>query len=177
MVLEATSLGDICPSCLELRPRKYRCLECFNCLNVICSNCIVARHHQQPFHRIQKWTGTHFEVASLHNLGLVLYLGHNGSSCPASCNLINITVVHLNGLHTRAIQYCDCNDLIPNYQQLILARLFPATIKMPRTVFTFQLLETFHQLSLSSKITPYDYFNSLTKLTNYAFPQEVEVLS
>ncbi|KAJ3573929.1 hypothetical protein NP233_g2102 [Leucocoprinus birnbaumii] len=40
--------------------------------------------------------------------------------------------------------------------------------------FTFSALASFHQLSLCSKITAYDYYDSLKKLTNHAFPQRVE---
>ncbi|KAJ3569456.1 hypothetical protein NP233_g5031 [Leucocoprinus birnbaumii] len=46
--------------------------------------------------------------------------------------------------------------------------------KFPKTAFTFQVLETFHQLLLSTKITTYDYYDSLKKTTNHAFPQDVE---
>lgn len=56
-----------------------------------------------------------------------------------------------------------------------MQRLFPATVVSPATVFSFDLLENFHQLTLCSKITPYDYFDALAKLTSSAFPQDVEV--
>ncbi|KAJ3565598.1 hypothetical protein NP233_g7533 [Leucocoprinus birnbaumii] len=47
-------------------------------------------------------------------------------------------------------------------------------LQFPKTAFTFQALETFHQLSLSAKITTYDYYDSLKKMTNHTFPQDVE---
>ncbi|KAJ3556266.1 hypothetical protein NP233_g12018 [Leucocoprinus birnbaumii] len=72
------------------------------------------------------------------------------------------------------LEWYESIDHLENYQQLLLARYFPATTQFPNTAFTFQVLETFHQLSLSSKITSYDYFDTLKKITSHAFPQEVE---
>ncbi|KAF7294743.1 hypothetical protein MIND_01011700 [Mycena indigotica] len=60
------------------------------------------------------------------------------------------------------------------WEQLIEARLFPASWKRPETAFTFTALRHFHILSLTSKITPYDYVRSLSKLTDSVFPQDVE---
>lgn len=121
------------------------------------------------------WTRTYFNTHTLRDLGLVMYLGHSGSPCPASLELKKMVIVHTNGIHHCLVQFCDCNDLVPNFQQLVLSRLFPATLTAPATAFTFDLLETFHQLTLCSKITPYDYFDTLRKLTNPAFPQDVDV--
>lgn len=104
-----------------------------------------------------------------------MYAGHGGAPCPASVKHNEMIIIHTNGIHRRSVQFCDCNDLTENFQQLLLLRLFPATLKFPATAFTFDLLGTFHQLTLCSKITPYDYFDALKKLTNLAFPQDVEV--
>lgn len=156
-------VGLACTSCGTLRLANYRCRECFNS-HILCSECIVECHQSQPLHHIQAWTGTHFNTHSLHDLGLITYLGHGGKPCPASLGLTNMVNIHPNGIHCRSVQFCDCDDIIPNFQQLILARLFPATLKFPATAFSFKLLETFHQLTLCSKITPYDHFDALKKL-------------
>lgn len=153
---------------------EYRCNECFNAF-ALCAGCITTRHQLHPFHRIQKWAGMYFDTHTLHELGLVLYLGHGGSSCPVSVGLKEMVIIHTNGIHRRSVQFCDCNDEVPNFQQLMITRLFPATLKSPATAFTFELLQTYHQMTLSSKLTPYDYFDALKKLTNGAFPQDVEV--
>lgn len=122
------------------------------------------------------WTGTYFDAHTLHNLDFVMYLGHDGAPCPASVRLLEMVIIHTNGIHRRSVQFCDCNSLTENFQQLLILRLFPATLKFPATAFTFDLLDVFHQLTLCSKITPYDYFDTLKKLTNLAFPQDVEVI-
>ncbi len=174
MVLETeANAGGACPcGCQE--PAMYRCCECFDA-SALCSGSIVSRHQLHPFHQIQSWTGTYFDTCTLKDLGLVICLGHGGARCPASCEVKEMVVVHTNGIHQCSLRFCDCNDIIQNFQQLMRSRLFPATVKFPATVFTFELLETFHQLTLCSKITPYDYFDTLKKLTNIAFPQDVEV--
>ncbi len=175
MILETEeNVGRPC-SCGGKELATYRCCECFN-TPALCSACILARHQTLPFHQIQAWTGTFFDTFTLKDLGLKVYLRHEGASCPALCEVKEMVVVHTNGIHRCSMQFCDCNDIIPNFQQLMRSRLFPATIKFPATVFTFEVLETFHQLTLCSKITPYDYFDALKKLTNIAFPQDVEVM-
>lgn len=152
----------------------YRCRECFN-TSAICSHCMIKQHQLQPFHRIEKWTGTYFDTHTLHELGLVIYVGHKGEPCKASFKPKELVVVHTNGIHHSLVQFCNCSEFRETFQQLLLLRLFPATLKSPATIFTFQLLENFHQLARSSKITTYDYFDALQKLTNAAFPQDVAV--
>ncbi|KAF6747941.1 hypothetical protein DFP72DRAFT_853943 [Ephemerocybe angulata] len=53
------------------------------------------------------------------------------------------------------------------------AQLFPSTIALPQTAFTFDLLSDFHTHTLTSKKSPYDYHEALRQLTNSAFPQDV----
>ncbi|KAJ3565721.1 hypothetical protein NP233_g7455 [Leucocoprinus birnbaumii] len=174
MKLEAErDVGKVCLSCTTNDPAIYRCTECLSCA-AMCKTCIIDRHVRLPLHRVQKWTGTHFTPTSLRDIGLILYIGHQGKPCPVSTYTKDMVIVHVNGIHHCAVQFCDCNDIIPNYLQLFLARYFPATPHMPSTAFTFSALETFHQLSLCSKITAYDYFDTLKKLTNHAFPQRVD---
>ena len=36
----------------------------------------------------------------------------------------------------------------------------------PQTAFTFEMLDTFHLLTLQSKISAYDYYSSLENKTN-----------
>jgi hypothetical protein len=164
-----------CSSCKAPISALYRCCECFN-TSAVCAQCIVTQHRLQPLHRIQKWTGTYFDAHSLRDLGLIMYLGHCGAPCPTSFENKDMVLVHTNGIHQCLVQFCNCDDRVPHFQQLLHLRIFPATLKIPATAFTFELLETFHQLSLSSKITPYDYIDTLKKLTNIAFPQDVKVI-
>lgn len=169
-----------CPASIgeDDRLANFRCPECFNHAPR-CSHCIVKEHREHPFHRIQRWTGEFFEKFSLFDLGQVVCLGHNGERCPrANSGPSNFVVVHTNGIHHWRILYCDCKASLCSQDralQLIRSRLFPPTLNIPQTVFSFCVLDDFHRHSLSAKFSAYDYFDALTKHTDAAFPQHVPV--
>ncbi|KAJ3562360.1 hypothetical protein NP233_g9626 [Leucocoprinus birnbaumii] len=152
----------------------YRCLDCFHSEET-CSDCILIQHRHLPFHRIQKWTGTHFEKTTLATLGYILHLGHEGSPCKMNDeNPVECVVVHTNGIHTLPIGFCKCKP--KNHSrlvQLVSNRLFPSTVDIPRTMFTFHVLEDFHRHSLSSKSSAYDYYEALKRHNDAAFPRNV----
>ena len=54
-----------------------------------------------------------------------------------------LTLVHTNGVHFCDIQYCSCDGSEESHLQLMMAELFPTTMKSPRTTFTFQVLDGF----------------------------------
>ena len=45
---------------------------------------------------------------------------------------------------------------------------FPATLARPQTIFTFDCLETFHELTLQGKTSLYDYYNTLLRRSDNA---------
>lgn len=53
----------------------YKCKDCFQ-KSPLCRTCCLIDHQHSPFHRIQKWNGSHFEHDDLNCLGLVLVLQH-----------------------------------------------------------------------------------------------------
>ena len=59
-------------------------VKCSDCLggNYFCRNCAIQSHQRTPFHRLARWTGSHFAPLSLYSLGIVLFLGHDGVPCP-----------------------------------------------------------------------------------------------
>jgi hypothetical protein len=59
--------------------------------------------------------------------------------------------------------------------QLMMAGLFPATFRNPKTAFTFRVLEDFHLDNLECKTTPSQFFSRLRRLTNDEFPNMVPV--
>ncbi|KAF5347890.1 hypothetical protein D9756_010191 [Leucocoprinus leucothites] len=171
-----SGVNSQCPSCGGSSAH-FRCLECFYSTPV-CSSCIQRQHKEHPFHRIQNWTGSHFEKYSLHDLGFTIHLGHRGRPCPAGGGAaLDIVVIHTNGVHERRVAFCLCSPSDPSYDrllQLVRNRLFPPTADSPRTAFTFKVLEDFHRHSLSSKTSAYDYYHALRMHTNAAFPYLVE---
>ena len=104
-------------------------------------------------------------------MGLVIQLGHmSGSRCLAPVAAPSaFVVIHTNGLHPVNIQYCQCSQIYlsgSRIEQLLRCKLFPATTAEPSTAATFEVLKTFHTATLQSKITAYDFFMTLEKLTD-----------
>ncbi|TFK61727.1 hypothetical protein BDN72DRAFT_777913 [Pluteus cervinus] len=153
----------------------YRCRDCFQG-PVQCQTCIVQSHLHHPFHHIEEWTGKHFNSSSLGMLGFKLHLGHGGTPCPnrsPSSDGRNVVVVHTNGMHNHTVMFCCCSFPLREVDQLVKAKLFPGTVELSATVFTFAVLDNMHIHGLASKKSIYDYHDALQKLTNAAFPQTV----
>ncbi|KAF7295904.1 hypothetical protein HMN09_01134400 [Mycena chlorophos] len=108
-----------------------------------------------------------FTRTSLKALGLRIQFGHDGARCPlrrAGCE--DFVVLHHNGVHEVAVDFCGCVDRDDEYAQLLRRRWFPATTGRPQTCATFECLELFHLLSLKAKTTAYDFYNVLELRTN-----------
>jgi hypothetical protein len=76
---EAPQEGRACSQC-QVGDGSWRCLDCaFR--PTFCIGCCRTSHHAMPFHRVERWTGSHFASAWLTEVGLCLYLGHNGQRC------------------------------------------------------------------------------------------------
>lgn len=119
----------------------------------------------------QKWNGHFFQKAPLSTLGLRIQLGHEGRRCsmpvPASSNFL---VFDVSGVHQVNVDFCGC---WPRYEldkrvQLLWKRWFPATTTHPQTAFTFDCLDTFHELTLQGKMTLYDFYHVLLHKTDNA---------
>src|ERR1700759_1900949 len=61
----------------------FRCEQCFQ-HSPSCADCLVASHHHNPFHHVQKWTGSYFVRTTLGALGHTLFLGHDSERCENS---------------------------------------------------------------------------------------------
>ena len=59
-------------------------IKCSDCMggNYFCKACCIQSHSRTPFHRMARWTGSHFAPVSLYSLGFVPPLGHHGDPCP-----------------------------------------------------------------------------------------------
>jgi hypothetical protein len=85
------------------------------------------------------------------------------------------TVIDRSGVHEIGINWCCCPEAPKRDMQLMMAGLFPATFRNPRTAFTFRVLEEFHLDNLECKTTPSQFFSRLRRLTNDEFPNTVPV--
>ncbi|GJE98381.1 CxC2 domain-containing protein [Phanerochaete sordida] len=163
----------ICPTCKgdpAVAEPLYRCQDCLY-IQPRCSECLLAAHQHLPFHRIEKWNGTFFVNTTLQALGLVVQVGHAvGDTCsnpiPARQRLV---VISTNGIHPVTLRYCGCDrqaDAGNHRQQLLRARLYPATDQEPMTCATFAVLEATHMQNVQAKSGVYDLYKALERLTD-----------
>lgn len=160
-----------CPDCM-LHGRDvvgapvYRCRDCFM-PDLVCQSCCVSRHRFHPFHHVERWTGSYFVRTPLKDAGLRIQLNHASMRCsapkPAHSSL---RVLHTNGIHDVAIDYCGCERATPHHIQLLRRGLYPASQINPKTCASFQLLNLLHLLALTSKGSTYDFYRMLEKATN-----------
>ena len=114
------------------------------------------------------WNGRYFGKAYLHDIDVVVWLGHRGGECPRPRRIDrNFTTVDCNGIHTVSLGFCGCIGAPENYHQLIQFGWFPSTTRSPKTAYTFRLLKMFQHLSLQCKsLSPYHFCQSLERLTD-----------
>ncbi|KAF7783272.1 hypothetical protein Agabi119p4_2648 [Agaricus bisporus var. burnettii] len=153
----------ICLECHERRP-EYRCSDC-STDELYCSSCVVALHKRNPLHRIEKWTQPGFFIpTTLSHLGLRIQLGHRANErCPAPAPTSTFTILDTCGIHEVHLDFCGCEKATHHVNQLLRARLYPATTKSPRTAATFNLLKRYELLSFESKCSAYQYYQSIVR--------------
>lgn len=78
-----------------------------------------------------------------------------------------LIVLDVNGVHIVDVIFCSCDDS-SKYIQLMQARWYPATVKNPQTVFTFAVLDLFHEITLQGKISAHDFYQSLLHVSDNA---------
>lgn len=86
------------------------------------------------------------------------------------------TIVDVSGVHCLPVEPCRCKqNAVPVEDQLLAMRLFPASFKRIKTVFTFRLLSDYRIDNLECKTSPYHYYAKLRRLTSPVLPQLVPV--
>ncbi|KAF9014452.1 hypothetical protein BDZ89DRAFT_449301 [Hymenopellis radicata] len=165
----------------------YRCQKCRTA--PVCGPCLVDSHKHAHFHRIHRWNLQFFEDSSLHILGLVFHLGHDGDKCPCSASIRQLTVIDVNGYHRVNVLFCRCRirlELAAKHladdkpgvfhdeaHQLFQSRLWPITLDSPQTAITYEALDNFDIHSNTSKKSAYDYCYALQRLTDAVQPDTV----
>jgi len=158
--------------------RKCHCYDCHH-FEPCCPECFIKKHQLQPLHWVQLWNRRFFEKKDLSRLGHVITYGHDllGGSCPNSTQSYDFTIVDVNGLHETRAAFCQClGRNVGRFDHLINSQVFPATTKQPQTGFTFNLLDDFHQHTLTSKKSPYDYLSAVRQKTSCTFLDDVPVI-
>ncbi|KAH9018398.1 hypothetical protein EDB85DRAFT_1873822 [Lactarius pseudohatsudake] len=180
-------------------------IKCSDCIggNYFCKDCCLRSHMRSPFHRISRWTGSHFAPISLMLLGFKLCFGHDGKPCPLTVEGISdtlfdpsgdildpsdgytrrtrtaksgnplITIINQTGVFDMDVLFCICPNAGANDEQLLQAGLFPSTFKRIETAFTFSVLDDFLADNLECKTTAQQYYSKLQSITNRMFPHHV----
>lgn len=115
------------------------------------------------------WNGRFFERHNLRALGLRIQLNHPpGDYCPIVDTAFkeSFVIISLNGIFTVNLNFCNCTRRVAKTAQLLRARLFPATIVEPRTAATFEVLRLFQLLTFGSKVSGYEFYQSLVRLSS-----------
>lgn len=86
-----------------------------------------------------------------------------------------ITIVDVTGVHFITVNYCSCLGSPPAHLQLLRQKLFPATIKSPRTCFTFGVLDDFIRDNLECGTSAMNYYSKIRRITSNVFPDAVPV--
>ncbi|KAJ7788725.1 hypothetical protein B0H14DRAFT_2627987 [Mycena olivaceomarginata] len=164
----ADASSSVCLACNK-RPAEYRCQECAGGL-LLCKECCVGTHAENPLHVIFKWTGLFFIKTSLQKLGLRIQFGHppHERCSRAVAGHEDFVVLHDNGIHIVDVDFCACDSGQRDepYIQLLRGGWYPATDDRPQTAATFLILDKFHLHTLQAKTTAYDFYAVLERLTN-----------
>lgn len=78
---------------------------------------------------------------------------------------MHFVVIHSNGIHRVAVDYCRCTSL-SHRQQLLRIGWWPATPLEPRTCATMEVLRHFHLLTLQGKLPGYSFLKALELQTD-----------
>ena len=91
-----------------------------------------------------------------------MVIGHEVGSCTSAGSPIdNFTIVDTTGIHTIPVSFCQCIGTPHSRIQLLQSGLMPASTNRPRSAFTFDVLNTFHLITLQGKVSAFDYYYSL----------------
>ncbi|KAG1796861.1 hypothetical protein EV424DRAFT_1475159 [Suillus variegatus] len=165
--LEGRVSMQLCLECDGPNP-EYKCQDCFGS-ELHCSTCILSVHVHHPLHRLQKWNGQYFERISLKALDLHIQLGHiTGQQCVNPCHAFNddFVIINIFGIHKVSLDFCGCAIAESHMQQLLQMSLFPSTTSDPKTAVTFHILEQYHLLSFESKISAYEFYHGLRRMSD-----------
>ncbi|KAJ7770726.1 hypothetical protein B0H16DRAFT_1207371, partial [Mycena metata] len=104
-----------CDTCNQVTGNLFRCRTCF-WPRIICRSCTLARHAEQPLHRIEVSRFLH--CTTLAMMGLVVFLGHGGAKCPRGVRDADFTILGLDRAHDVNLDFCGCDHARTRGEQL-----------------------------------------------------------
>ncbi|KAJ7197571.1 hypothetical protein GGX14DRAFT_574051 [Mycena pura] len=159
---------SVCPGCCA--PGKEPRLRCRDCQGgvLLCADCCVEAHLENPLHIVEEWNGVYFVKVALKNFGLRVQFRHPPrQKCAVPVHgYSEFTVLHHNGIHEVAVDFCGCERREEFHLQLLRSGWYPSTTERPQTCATVACLDQYLALSQQSKTTAYDFYGTLEYLTD-----------
>ena len=171
----------------------WRCLDCF-AGPAYCTECCRTSHCRDPFHRIERWTGTFYEPSWLWKVGLVIRLGHQGDRCPDAANHSDAE------LETDEEGWFDLQDTpstsanpkppdrVHNGGRVMTVVHTSGVHHLPIVfcgcsgaaaedlqLLRVELLDDYLLENLECKTSATHYYSKLRRITNFAFPNSIPV--
>ncbi|KAI6168037.1 hypothetical protein EDD17DRAFT_1773109 [Pisolithus thermaeus] len=84
--------------------------------------------------------------------------------CPTARD--DFMIIHGNGVHSVKLDFCGCESAEAPFQQLLRIHWFLASSKKPHTAAMFNVLEQFHLLSFESKVSAFEFYQSLSHISD-----------
>ena len=66
-------------------------------------------------------------------------------------------------------------EWVEDYSQLLRVGWYPASFQKPKTVFTFEVLDTYHKLAIQGKLNLHDFYTALLQKTDNCGQKKVLV--
>lgn len=186
--------ADLC-TCGSFLRKTVQCRDC-TLYESACEECYIRAHKNNPFHWAYVWDEENglfnkFETSLLRKGTYEVDLGHGGNPCPHPYHDegIPFTIIDINGVHSTRLRFCGCFNnvnasqasemggatLLYRVNQLLQARLFPATPTRPETAFTFAFLKHYQIMNLKAKASAHDFMNATRHITDAVFTAKVPV--
>ena len=78
----------------------------------------------------------------------------------------DFVIIDVNGIHEVGLDFCDCEMSKPYFIQILQYGLYPATVDRPKTAATSAVLKHFQMLNFESKASVFEFYNTLSRLTD-----------
>ncbi|KAJ6469096.1 hypothetical protein DFH09DRAFT_1111310 [Mycena vulgaris] len=111
--------------------------------------------------------------------GLTCLIGKSyGERCPDADLGRTFTLIEKNSIHATAISFCRCQTPngqrgAPEFQQFLRAGIFPGSVQGPKTGYTLDLLDYYHDQRSQGKGSAYNFIHALQRMADPFFEDSV----
>lgn len=151
----------------------WRCRDCTD-KSAVCVLCCRNRHRMNPFHRVQKWNGRFYQSGALWQVGVKMYIGHNGAPCPKSISALSEVDLNPSAFHSsQSSKKIDLKDVAEKFGKTTneILTIVSNILDRPLALSDFErnLLE---DISKRTAETPYQLIQRLKSCVSKGAEQE-----